>query len=133
MPVSRAKKAARWPCHFNLDACLRTDIKKVPAFSGNEKAILFPIANGRTGTLSTRPMTQGDAYRMIAHPDTRGRNSEENRAFSPGQGDYENVAATVAAWRSQSKRRTMKSVRTTGLYDRRDDDISPVRAADDIR
>jgi integrase len=32
---------------------------------GNPKNILFPTALGRTGRLSSRPMTQPDAYRMI--------------------------------------------------------------------
>jgi len=56
-------KRHEMPCHHNLDAYLHAYIDGAGLV--NPKSFLFPTALLRTGKLSSRPMTQADAYRMI--------------------------------------------------------------------
>ncbi len=116
-------KRHEMPCHHNLDAYLQAYIEGA-GICENPKNILFPTALGRTGLLSTSPMTQADAYRMI-----------RRRALEAGIktkiGNHSFRATGITEYLRNGGRREIaqqmanhESARTTGLYDRRDDEVS---------
>src|SRR5271169_1360579 len=116
-------KRHEMPCHHNLDAYLHAYIDAA-GIGGNPKNILFPTAQGRTGLLSTRPMSQPDAYRMIGR-----------RALDAGIatkiGNHSFRATGITEYLRNGGRRELaqqmanhESARTTGLYDRRNDQVS---------
>jgi integrase len=55
-------KEHEMPCHHNLDDYLHAYLEAVPP---SAKAYLFRAATGRSATLSSRPMSQSDVWRMI--------------------------------------------------------------------
>jgi len=81
-------------------------------------------ALGRTGSLSYRSMTQSDAYRMI------GRRAVE-AGIATKIGNHSFRATGITEYLRNGGRRELaqqmanhESARTTGLYDRRDDEVS---------
>jgi len=116
-------KRHEMPCHHNLDAYLHAYIVGA-AIGSNPKNTLFPTAQGRTGLLSERPMSQADAYRMI-----RRRAIEAGIATKIGNHSFR--ATGITEYLRNGGRREIaqqmanhESARTTGLYDRRDDEVS---------
>lgn len=116
-------KRHEMPCHHNLDAYLHAYIDRT-RIGGNPKNTLFPTAQGRTGLLSERPMGQSDAYRMI-----RRRAIEAGIATKIGNHSFR--ATGITEYLRNGGRREIaqqmanhESARTTGLYDRRDDEVS---------
>jgi site-specific recombinase XerD len=92
--------------------------------SGHRKSLLFPTALGRTGKLSDRRMTQPDAYRMI------GRRARD-AGIATKIGNHSFRATGITEYLRNGGRREIaqqmanhESARTTGLYDRRDDEVS---------
>ena len=91
-------KRHEMPCHHKLEAYLQDYAAALPASPPPDpKAWLFPTALGPSGRLSNRPMSQADVYRMI-----------RRRAAATG------IETQVGC----------HSFRTTGLYDRRNDQVS---------
>ena len=116
-------KRHEMPCHHNLDAYLHAYLEGVD-LKGHPKSLLFPTALGRTGTLSSRSMTQSDAYRMIGR---RGRDA----GIATKIGNHSFRATGITEYLRNGGRREIaqqmanhESARTTGLYDRRDDEVS---------
>lgn len=111
------------PCHHNLDTYLNAYIEGA-GLTERPKAFLFPTALGRTGKLSDRLMTQSDAYRMIAR-----RSRIAGIATKIGNHSFRTTGITEYL-RNGGRREIAQqmanheSARTTGLYDRRDDDVS---------
>jgi site-specific recombinase XerD len=116
-------KRHEMPCHHNLETYLHAYME-VTGVSATLKSFLFPTALGRTGRLSNRPMTQSDAYRMIGR-----------RALKAGiatkAGNHSFRATGITEYLRNGGRREIaqqmanhESARTTGLYDRRDDEVS---------
>ena len=116
-------KRHEMPCHHNLDTYLHAYLEET-GLSRLPKAYLFPTAHWRTGVLSERPMSQPDAYRMI-----------QRRAIEVGIrtkiGNHSFRATGITEYLRNGGRREIaqqmanhESARTTGLYDRRDDDVS---------
>jgi site-specific recombinase XerD len=116
-------KRHEMPCHHNLDAYLHAYIDGA-GIGGNPKNTLFPTGLGCTGLLSGRAMTQADAYRMISR-----------RAADAGIltkiGNHSFRATGITEYLRNGGRREIaqqmanhESARTTGLYDRRDDEVS---------
>jgi integrase len=90
----------------------------------NGKGPLFPTPHGRTGRLSRRAMTQSDAYGMI------GRKAAAAR-IATKIGNHSFRATGITEYLRNGGRREIvqqmanhESARTTGLYDRRDDEVS---------
>jgi integrase len=116
-------KRHEMPCHHNLDAYIHAYI--AGARIGNSpKATLFPTAQGRTGLLSERPMSQAGVYGMI-----RRRAIEAGIATKIGNHSFR--ATGITEYLRNGGRREIaqqmanhESARTTGLYDRRDDEVS---------
>jgi site-specific recombinase XerD len=116
-------KRHEMPCHHNLDAYLHAYIDAA-GIGGNPKSFLFPTALGRTGALSDRPMSQPDAYRMI------GRRAADAGILTK-VGNHSFRATGITEYLRNGGRREIaqqmanhESARTTGLYDRRDDEVS---------
>ncbi|HLJ45459.1 MAG TPA: tyrosine-type recombinase/integrase [Bryobacteraceae bacterium] len=116
-------KRHEMPCHHNLDAYLHAYIDGV-GLAGSGKALLFPTALGRTGKLSGRPMTQADAYRMIRRRATEAGIPTRvgNHSFrATGITEYLRNGGKLEIAQQMANH---ESARTTGLYDRRDDEVS---------
>ena len=80
-------KRHEMPCHHNLGAYLHAHIEGSGRRS-SPKALLFPTAFGRTGGLSTRSMTQADAYRMIARRARQANCDEDRQSLLPRDRNY---------------------------------------------
>jgi site-specific recombinase XerD len=111
------------PCNSMLQRYLLAYLDGA-GLRADPKGYLFRAALGTTGQLSERPMGQSDAYRMI-----RRRATAAGIATLVGNHSARATGITEllrnggkledAQWMANHE-----SARTTGLYDRRDDDIS---------
>lgn len=116
-------KRHEMPCHHKLDEYLEAYLDAA-AIREDRKGWLFRAAQGRSGRLSARPMSQADVYRMIrrraaaAGIETRiGCHSFRATGITEylRNGGKLEVAQQMA---------NHESARTTGLYDRRNDQVS---------
>ena len=110
------------PCHHNLDDYLHAYIEGAQLEGG--KGWLFRSARGRGGQLSNRPMGQADVYRMI------GRRAEAagvrtkigcHTFRATGITEYLRNGGRIEVAQQMANH---ESARTTGLYDRRNDQVS---------
>jgi site-specific recombinase XerD len=116
-------KRHEMPCHHNLDSYLHAYLDSAQ-LAGDDKGLLFCTAVGRTGLLSERPMTQSDAYRMI-----RRRAAEAGIFTKIGNHSFRATGITEylrngGKLEIAQQMANHESARTTGLYDRRNDQIS---------
>ena len=111
------------PCHHNLDEYLHTYIDGA-VLIGVAKAPLFRSATFYTGQIIERLMTQADVYRMIGR-----------RALAAGIqtriGCHSFRATGITEYLKNGGKLEVaqqmanhESARTTGLYDRRNDQVS---------
>lgn len=110
------------PCHHNLDEYLHAYIKTAQLTEGKDP--LFRTMQGRTGQLSGKPMTQADAYRMIRRraTDVGLRTKIGNHSFrATGITEYLRNGGKLEIAQQMAHH---ESARTTGLYDRRTDQVS---------
>jgi integrase/recombinase XerD len=111
------------PANHNLDEYLETYIEQV-GIKDDPKGPLFRTVFGKTDRLMRRPMTQADAYRMI-------RRRAKAAGIDTKIGNHTFRATGITAYLRNGGRLEVaqqiaahESSRTTGLYDRRGDDIS---------
>ncbi len=116
-------KEHEMPCHHNLEEYLHAYLQQ-EALQGDTKGWLFRSAKGRSGELSERPMSQSDVYRMI------GRRAEAAEVATK-IGCHSFRATGITEYLRNGGRLEVaqqmanhESSRTTGLYDRRSDQIS---------
>jgi len=116
-------KRHEMPCHHNLDEYLQAYIEGAQIGAG-VKGYLFRTALGRTRQLSERPMHQADVYRMI-------RRRAEDAGVNTKVGCHSFRATGITEYlRNGGKLEVAQqmanheSARTTGLYDRRSDQVS---------
>lgn len=111
------------PCHHNLEEYLQTYIEGAQ-LGTDGKAYLFRTALGRTKRLSERPMSQADVYRMI------GRRAKDAEVYTKigchsfratGITEYLRNGGKLEVAQQMANH---ESARTTGLYDRRNDQVS---------
>ncbi len=110
------------PCHHNLDEYLHAYLKAAQLTDG--KSLLFRTMRGRTGQLSDQPMTQTDAYRMVRRRATAVgiRTKVGNHSFrATGITEYLRNGGKLEIAQQMANH---ESARTTGLYDRRTDQVS---------
>ena len=114
-------KQHEMPCHHNLDEYLHAYLN---AAQPGAKAYLFRAATGRSATLSSRPMSQSDVWRMI------GRRAERagiktrigcHTFRATGITEYLRNGGKLEIAQQMANH---ESARTTGLYDRRNDQVS---------
>jgi site-specific recombinase XerD len=116
-------KRHEMPAHHVLDQYL-DEYRKASGVALDPKGYLFRTIRGRTGVLTDEPMAQADAYRMI-----------RRRALACGLktriGNHSFRATGITEYLRNGGKLEIaqqmaahESARTTGLYDRRDDEIS---------
>ena len=115
-------KEHEMPCHHNLEAWLQAYIEGAQLEAG--KGWLFQTVAGRSGRLSGNPMAQGDVFRMI------GRRAEA-AGIRTHIGCHSFRATGITEYLRNGGRLEIaqqmanhESARTTGLYDRRTDQIN---------
>ncbi len=115
-------KEHEMPCHHNLEAWLQAYIEG--AQLELEKGWLFRTVAGRSGKLSGNPMAQGDVFRMI------GRRAEA-ASIRTRIGCHSFRATGITEYLRNGGRLEIaqqmanhESARTTGLYDRRTDQVN---------
>lgn len=115
-------KQHEMPCHHNLEAWLHEYIEG--AQLAGMKGYLFRSAEGRSGRLSDRPMAQADVFRMV------GRRAEAagirtrigcHSFRATGITEYLRNGGKLEIAQQMANH---ESARTTGLYDRRTDQIN---------
>src|SRR5665811_138246 len=118
-------KRHEMPCHHNLDAWLEAYIDGA-GLSIEPKAWLFRTSLGRSGQLSARPMSQADVYRMIQRrADAAGIRTKIccHTFRATGITEYLRNGGKLEIAQQMANH---ESARTTGLYDRRNDQVSLV-------
>ena len=115
-------KEHEMPCHGNLEAWLRAYIDGASLVGG--KTYLFRSAAGRTGGLSANPMGQGDVFRMVGRRAAAAgiRTRIGCHSFrATGITEYLRNGGRLEVAQQMANH---ESARTTGLYDRRRDQMS---------
>ncbi|NUZ08991.1 tyrosine-type recombinase/integrase [Schlegelella sp. ID0723] len=116
-------KQHEMPCHHNLDDYLHAYIDGAQ-LAGDDEGFLFRSSVGRTGTLSERPISQADVYRMIGR---RGAAADVRTKIgchsfrATGITEYLRNGGKLEVAQQMANH---ESARTTGLYDRRGDGVS---------
>lgn len=115
-------KEHEMPCHRNLEAWLRAYIEGPLAGAG--KGHLFRTIAGRTGKLTDQPMSQSDVFRMI------GRRAQA-AGIQTRVGCHSFRATGITEYLRNGGRLEVaqqmanhESARTTGLYDRRQGQVT---------
>jgi len=111
------------PCHHLLDQYLQ-DYREAGGVAEDPKAPLFRSLNRRSGQLTERPLAQADAYRMIQRRAIAAgiRTKIGNHTFrATGITEYLRNGGKLEIAQQMANH---ESARTTGLYDRRDDQVS---------
>lgn len=114
-------KRHEMPCHHNLEDYLGAYAR---ALGGDPKSPLFRSMLGRTGQITERPMGQSDAYRMIGRRALAAGIMTKigNHSFrATGITEYLQNGGKVEIAQQMANH---ESARTTGLYDRRNDQVS---------
>jgi site-specific recombinase XerD len=116
-------KRHEMPCHHNLENYLHAYIDGA-GLAGDPKAVLFRTAIARTGQMSDRPMAQADAYRMIRRRALAAGVATKigNHSFrATGITEYLRNGGKLEIAQQMANH---ESARTTGLYDRRSDQVN---------
>ena len=120
--LEKGGKVHEMPCHHNLDEYLHAYIDQ--AQLAGRKGWLFQSAVGRSARLSGRPMRQADVYRMIARRALAAsvRTKIGCHSFrATGITEYLRNGGKLEIAQQMANH---ESSRTTGLYDRRQDQVS---------
>ena len=116
-------KVNEMPCHHKLEQYLDAYIEAA-GIADDKKGPLFRAAIGRTGKLSDRPMSRVDAWYMVRRRATDAgiETAIGNHSFRAiGITDYLKNGGDI----NIAKRMAGHSnIKTTELYDRRDDEVS---------
>ena len=118
----KGRKRHEMRCHHNLETYLHAYIDGVQ-IAHDQKGFLFRTAVKRTGELSERPMSQADAYRMIRRRAADAGSHEDRQSLIPCDGHHD-ILKNGGKLEIAQQMAAHESSRTTGLYDRRDDQVS---------
>jgi integrase len=116
-------KVNEMPCHHKLEAYLDEYIKATD-IEGDRKGPLFRSAIGKTGALRSKPMLRVDVWRMVRRraSDASIETSIGCHTFrATGITDYLTNGGRIGVAQRMAGHSNAK---TTGLYDRRNDDVS---------
>lgn len=116
-------KQHEMPCHHSLDEYLHAYIDQA-LLQEDRKTLLFRSAKGRSGVLSGSAMSQADVYRMIGR-----RAASASVATRIGCHSFRATGITEylrngGKLEVAQQMANHESARTTGLYDRRQDQVS---------
>nr|WP_284503528.1 tyrosine-type recombinase/integrase [Caballeronia sp. GAWG1-1] len=112
------------PAHHSLEEYLHVYLSQ----TGMQEGFLFRSAVARTGQLTDKPMSQSDVYRMIRRR-VVAAGIEGGRSRKTGCHSFRATGITEylrndGKLETAQKMANHESSRTTGLYDRRDDQVS---------
>ena len=113
-------KRHEMPCHHNLEIYLEAYIAAAE-IAGDQKGYLFRTTEGQSGTLTERPMSRTEVYRMIKRraEDAGIKTKIRCHTFrATGITEYLRNGGKLEVAQQMANH---ESARTTGLYDRRDD------------
>lgn len=116
-------KRHEMPCHHNLETYLHAYMEQTD-IAQDSKGMLFRTGIKRSGLLSDRPMSQPDAWRMIRRRATAAGIFTKigNHSFrATGITEYLRNGGKLEIAQQMANH---ESARTTGLYDRRNDQVS---------
>ena len=116
-------KRHEMPCHHNLEKYLDAYLEGA-GIAADAKGYLFRTAPGHTRQLSDKPMSQPDVYRMLCRraEDAGVRTNICCHSFrATGITEYLRNGGKLEVAQQMANH---ESARTTGLYDRRNDQIS---------
>ena len=116
-------KRHEMPCHHNLEEYLEAYIEGA-GIGADAKGYLFRTSRGRGNLLSDKPMAQQDVYRMIRRRavDAGVRTKTCCHSFrATGITEYLRNGGKLEVAQQMANH---ESARTTGLYDRRNDQVS---------
>jgi site-specific recombinase XerD len=116
-------KRHEMPCHHNLEEYLEAYIEGT-GIGADPKGYLFRTSRGRGSLLSNKPMAQQDVYRMIRRRarDAAVRTKTCCHSFrATGITEYLRNGGKLEVAQQMANH---ESARTTGLYDRRNDQVS---------
>jgi site-specific recombinase XerD len=116
-------KVHEMPCHHNLDEYVHAYLS-IDGFDDDKKAFLFRSAKGRGGQLSSLPMSQADVYRMVVRRAAAASIDTKIGCHSfraTGITEYLRNGGKLEIAQQMANH---ESARTTGLYDRRQDQVS---------
>lgn len=116
-------KEHEMPCHHNLDAYLHAYLEQALP-EAPKKSFLFRSAQGRSGLLSGNAMGQADVYRMIGRRAVAASIATKIGCHSfraTGITEYLRNGGKLEVAQQMANH---ESARTTGLYDRRQDQVS---------
>lgn len=116
-------KLHQMPCNHNLEEYLQAYLAAV-GIAEDAKGYLFRSSVGRSGKLSTNPMRRVDVYRMI-------RRRVRAAGIKTAAGCHTFRATGITEYLRNGGKLAIapqmanhESARTTGLYDRRDDQLT---------
>jgi site-specific recombinase XerD len=116
-------KRHEMPCHHKLETFLEEYIAAAE-IADDPKGSLFRTTEGQSGYLTDRPMRQDDVYRMI-------RRRADNAGIKTKIGCHTFRATGITEYLRNGGKLEIaqqmanhESARTTGLYDRRDDQLT---------
>lgn len=116
-------KEHEMPCHHNLDDYLHAYLDQALP-NADKKDFLFRSAKGRSGVLSDKPMRQADVYRMIGRRAALAGVETDIGCHSfraTGITEYLRNGGKLEVAQQMANH---ASAKTTGLYDRRNDQVS---------
>ena len=116
-------KRHEMPCHHKLETFLEEYIAAAE-IADDQKGWLFRTTEGQSGILTDRPMNRTDVYRMIRRraDDARIETKIGCHTFrATGITEYLRNGGKLEIAQQMANH---ESARTTGLYDRRDDQVS---------
>lgn len=116
-------KQHQMPCHHNLETYLHAYLEDAQ-LDADPKGFLFRTALRRSGTLTNRPLSQADAYRMINRRTKAAGIFTKigNHSFrATGITEYLRNGGKLEIAQQMANH---ESARTTGLYDRRNDALT---------
>jgi len=116
-------KRHEMPCHHKLETFLEEYIAAAE-IADDPKGWLFRTTEGQSGTLTDRPINQADVYRMI-------RRRADDAGIKTKIGCHTFRATGITEYLRNGGKLEIaqqmanhESARTTGLYDRRDDQLT---------
>ena len=116
-------KEIAMPCHHNLETYL-SEYVAAAGLAEEPKTPLFRSARGKTGQLTEKPMRQGDVYDMI-------RRRRIDAGIGTQIGCHSFRATGITTYMKNGGKLEVaqemaghESARTTGLYNRKDDEVT---------
>lgn len=116
-------KVIEMPCHHKLEEYLDAYVEAA-GLAGQDKTPLFQTFRGRSRQLSGRRMQPADAWRMIRRRAAQAGIATRIGCHSFRATGITNYLQNGGKIETAQRMAGHESARTTGLYDRRDDDLS---------